>query len=267
MMSNFSCNQGMKNQNIKGGEKVMKCPLYTKSIEENILKEIDNSGGQFTAEEHAYIFEKEYGKFFETKDSLLGWVIPQSTYSLLALNWLIQYIKKNRFSRVLSMGAGNCVLEYLLKCAIPECEVTAADFDSYFIDKANVFFPSIKSVIFDFFKDNITKLNSEFDLVVFFGSAYVMDDKQFVDLFRQIKENNVKQIIDFHGGCIPYSEMLRYFIGDILRRFGIIRSYRGKFTGYVRTKNELRGLYKKAGMKSIIEMHIASHRYVAIISF
>lgn len=245
----------------------MKYPLYTKSINENILKEIDNCGGQFTAEEHAHVFEKEYGQFFATKDSLLGWVIPQSTNNLLALNWLIQYIKINRFNSVLSMGAGNCVLEYLLKCAIPDCEVTATDFDPYFIDKAKVFFPSINSVKFDFFKDNITKLNSEFDLVVFFGSAYVMDDKQFVDLFRQIKENNVKQIIDFHGGCIPYSEILRYFMGDILRRFGIIKSYRGKFTGYVRTKNELRHLYRKAGVKYINEMQVASHSMLLSILF
>jgi hypothetical protein len=165
------------------------------------------------------------------------------------------------------MGAGKCVMEYLLKCAIPDCEVTATDFDLFLIEKSKIFFPCINSVKFDFFVDNIADLNSEFDLVVFFSSAYVLDDEQFINLFRQIKENNAKEVIDFHAGCISYRDMLKYSVGDILRRLNIIKSYRGKFHGYIRTKNELRRLYKKAGVRSIIEPRTDSHRYIAICNF
>ena len=50
----------------------MKIKLYTLSHDVNILKEIDNNGGQFTAEEHAYAVKKEYGETtYQTKEQLI----------------------------------------------------------------------------------------------------------------------------------------------------------------------------------------------------
>jgi predicted RNA methylase len=244
----------------------MKYKLYTKSHNEKILKSIDNNGGQFTAEEHAYVTEKESEKCFRNKETLLGQYLSQSWKTLEHINWLVKYIENNNLKNIISMGAGNCVIEYLLKCALPEdYKITATDFDSYYINKAKEFFPSINVIQFDFFKDKIKDLRSNFDLVIFFGSAYVMDDGQLINLFKQLKENDTRQIIDIHTGCISYINMIPYIIGDILRKIGIIKSYRGKFHGYVRTKNELRRLYKDSNVTIIKETNITS-KYVAILN-
>jgi len=88
---------------------------------------------------------------------------------------------------------------------LPEdSKVVATDFNSFFIKKAKLHFPSIIPVEFDFFKDDLSdlqkKLKLDFDLAVFFGSAYVMDDPDFIRHFSKLKEIGVKRIIDFHGG-------------------------------------------------------------------
>ena len=50
----------------------MKIKLYTLSHDVNILKEIDNNGGQFTAEEHAYSIKNQFGESnYKTKERLI----------------------------------------------------------------------------------------------------------------------------------------------------------------------------------------------------
>jgi len=235
----------------------VKFKLYTKSHNEDLLKAIDNNGKQFTEHEHEYVVKKELGNLNREEYLSLNNDKPH------VIDWLTDYIKKNNFKNIISMGAGNCFLEYKLKCKLPECNITATDFDSFFIDKSKEFFPSINSIKFDFFKDNVESLKSEFDLAIFLGSTYVMDDSQFINLFSQFKAIGTRQIIDFQGGYIEYRDVPIYFASNILRKLNIIKSYRGKFHGYGRTKDEFERIYKKLGI-GVIETHIEPYKHVAI---
>lgn len=245
----------------------MKRKIYTKSHSEDLLREIDNDGGEFTAAEHAYIIEKDFGKEYETKESLMRHYLNSGYGKLSALGFLIKYVNDNGFKNVISLGAGQCVLEYLLKCALTEdSNVIAADFDMFFIKKAKLFFPSIIPVEFDFFKDDINdlskKLGMKFDIAVFFGSSYVMDDYDFIKLFRGLKEIGVKRIIDFQAGYIPFSEIPKT-IASKLKSY-VTTEYRGKFHGYSRTCGEVRRLYKQAGIDLIQETAVGNYKYVSI---
>lgn len=257
--------------------------MYTKSHNEDLLKEIDNKGGQFTGEEHAYVIEQEFAKEFESKESVLRWEFSQNPAKLSVLAFLMEYINKKRIKNIISLGAGSCTFEYLLKYALPEdSKVIAADFDSFFIEKAKIHFSSIIPVKFDFFTDDIgelqTKLKINFDIAVFFSSSYVMDDSQFIHLFRRLKEIGVKQIIDFHAGYVPYRDIprvilrrLKSYIVNELRKIEIMNqikrigsSYSGKFHGYARTRGELERLYKKAGVNLIKRISVDGYKYIAI---
>tara|TARA_B100000686_G_scaffold328897_1_gene389462 strand:+ start:125 stop:352 length:228 start_codon:yes stop_codon:yes gene_type:complete len=71
----------------------MKIKLYTLSHDVNILKEIDNNGGQFTAEEHAYTVKKEYGETtYETKEQLIRDYLVKDSNKLKCLSFLIDHI-------------------------------------------------------------------------------------------------------------------------------------------------------------------------------
>jgi len=284
----------------------MKLKIYTKSHNEALLRKIDNSGGLFTAEEHSYVMKTEFEKDFESKESILRAYLSTSPRKLSALAFLIEYVNAHKFDNIISLGAGHCVLEYLLKCAIPEeSNVVAVDFDSFLIEKTKLHFPSIIAETFDFFKDDIgqlqDKLDIKFDLAIFWGASYVMDDPQFIHLFNRLRQSGVKQIIDFHAGYLPYTRLplrvLNMSMTSIVRKLGkmkivnkiisrikpeswirkikivnkIIRKispeyYRGKFHGYCRTRGELRRLYKKAGLHLLKETPVrAYYKYIAIL--
>lgn len=261
----------------------MKRKIYTLSHDVNLLKEIDNDGSQFTAEEHSYAIEKEFSEtVYKTKESLLRYYLPLYLPKSDTLGFLIDSIKENGYKNILFLGAGQCVLEYLLKMSLPEdSRVVACDFSPFTVKKAKEFFTEITIEQFDFFKDDFaslqSKLNIRFDLVVLIASAYVMDDKDFIKLFGDLKKEGVKKVIDFHSGYIDSKSVIYHYLSpftssQLVRKIfrkpplGTADGYRGKFHGYSRNRGELRRLYKKSGFEIEKELSVSGYKYVAILS-
>lgn len=257
----------------------MKINLYTKGHNINLLKEIDNNGRQFTAEEHAYVTEKEFGdSFLRSREKLLRYYLSNNSAKLEALDFLIRRVTAQRYDNILSLGAGYSVLEYLLKLAVPEStQIVVTDFDAYVMEKVRLFFPEIVTLPCDLFKDDIKdiarSLKLKFDLAVFFSSAYVLDDAQFVSFFKDLKIIGVKEIIDFHAGYIDMKRIF-YNLIDKIKSNGRIRKicgkspievFRGKFHGYGRDRSELKKLYHQAGFHVEQEVSLKSYKYVAIL--
>lgn len=252
----------------------MKVKLYT-----NYYGDLGmNPENLLTSEEHAYGSKYKCGEIYNSKTSVIRYFLSQNYYKLAPLGFLIGFIRENNHKNIISLGAGVCVLEYLLKCALPEESVVcAADYDSFLIEAAKRFFPEIIPVEFDFAKDDMVslknKLNINFDLAVFFHSAYALDDDDLIRLFGGLSNSGIKHIIDFHGGCIQTKEALEYMFRDCrklvtgaLKRIKPVKalwekikpaaaseSVKGKFHGYGRTKREIRRLYKKAGVEIVKE--------------
>lgn len=255
----------------------MKKKIYTKSHDLELLKEVDNDGGQFTADEHAYVIENDQADMFKTKENLLRYNLPQSLDKLAALGFLFEAIEKEKHLNILSLGAGTCMLEYLLKLSLPEeTRVIACDFDGYLIEKAKSFFPEITAAKFDFFTDDIetllAQLGVRIDIAVFFGSAYVMDDEQFVKLFDGLRKAGAKEVVDFHAGYMGLKDKVKTLLlpisqNRVLRKmFGKkpLDAYPGKFHGYSRDRSELLKLYRKSGFVVRKEIVAGGYEYVAV---
>ncbi len=257
----------------------MKRRIYTKTYNADVLKGLGDENSIMTAEEHSYASEEEFGEHFYTTETLLRWYLSRNTDKLPALGFLIDHIYHNGFLNVLSLGAGPCVLEYLLKYSLPlDAHVVALDYTSFFIQNAQKLLSNIKAIKFDFFKEDILdlndRLNIKFDIAVFYGSAYVMDDLQFVDLLKKLKKIGVKQIIDFHAGYLDWKAIMTNLL-EPLRKITVMRkllrrppldNHIGKFHGYSRSRSELRRLYKEAGLSLIEETSAGDYLYVAILA-
>ena len=263
----------------------MKRKLYTKSYDMDILKEIDNGGGLFTAQEHAWSSEKQIGNtFLKTKDDLFCHLFRDLLQGNLGayppLQFFKEYVITNQYKNVLSLGSGSCLNEYLLKVSLPgDVTIVAADFDDYLIKKAGQFFPEIIPVTFDFCKDEVSdlenKLKLKFDIAVFFASAYIMDDFLFIKTFRRLKDSGVREIMDFHAGYIDLRSFITYLSTPLTKNNFVRKLFgkplvgkndcAGKFHGYARSRSELRSLYKRSGLKIIKELSIGNYKYVAIL--
>lgn len=256
----------------------MKTKLYTKGHDTELFKSIGNSDKQFTAQEHAYVRKVGLSEHFQSKEALLRYYLSESYYKLEVLSFLIKHIRKNNFHNCLSLGAGPCVFEYLLRCSLPiESNVVAIDFDPFLIDRAKEFFPEITAREFDFFKDDVVtfakSFKFNFDVAFFIVSACIMDDEDFIRIFRGLKESGIKQIIDVHGGYMDHKAVIKNIIKRAHTRVGKIFTKRpveqwsGKFLGFSRNRAELRRLYKESGFKIEKEFSLSGFKYVAILSW
>lgn len=258
----------------------MKRKIYTLSHNADILKEIDNNGGRFTAYEHALAIRNEVGETqYKTREDLLRHYLPVYLPLLSNLGFLVDSIRKNGYRNILSLGSGPSVLEYILKMVLPEeSRMIVSDFDPFIVEKVREFFPELIVERFDFFNDDIRSLQSglniEFDVVVLFASAYVMDDTEFIKLFTDLKKIGVKQIIDFHAGYMgPLHVMMSYLkplttnstIRRIFHKPPSVQGCRGKFHGYSRNRSELRKLYRNSGLSLQQEISVSNYKYVAIL--
>ena len=129
----------------------MKRKIYTKTYNADVLKGLGDENSIMTAAEHSYASGQEFGEHFHTTETLLRWYLSQNTDKLAALGFLIDHIYHNGFLNVLSLGAGPCVMEYLLKYSLPiNAHVVASDRTSFFIQNAQKLLPNIKAIKFDF---------------------------------------------------------------------------------------------------------------------
>ena len=183
----------------------------------------------------------------------------------LSIDFLIGFINENKSKNILSLGAGPCINEYILKmCIPPDCKITATDFNSFQIKRANKFFKNITAKEFDFTKDDVKKLGNNFDLVIFLHSSFTMNDYEFLHLIVELKKLGVKHIIDF-SGLMPIKRIPKQIFEDIWFKFKnrleTDKKTNGKILGYVRSKGEIRKLYQKAGLKVVDEVDIGIPNY------
>ena len=234
----------------------MKKKLFTLSHKESNLKILDQKK-VFSAGEHALISESELqDSILSDKNKLIEYSFNQNlNLKYFALREAINRINEKGYKKVLSLGSGMSDLEYFLYLGLSKyIKIVRSDFDTYFVKKANEFFPEFKTIKFDFFHDSISSLNENFDIAIFFGSAYVMDDLEFIRLFQDLKDGGFKEIIDFHAGYMPKVEHFKNYLRPTYRflknLFFNQKKYAGKFHGYWRSENELIKLYRLAGWKS-----------------
>jgi hypothetical protein len=253
----------------------LKRKVFTAAHRADLLEEMSRTDGPFSAEEHARLFKTEHVEVFSSRESLLAWYGSQDSVKFPAVDFVADFMARRSLNSVLSLGAGPCVLEYhLLTKLSPGARVIATDFDAFLIEQARRLFPELRSEVFDFFRDDVKSLLKKNDppvrLAVFFGSSYVMDDAQFVSLFRGLREAGIQDIIDFYPAFLSRNDCLKQLNPlSYLKRFSWIRRLfgkgsLGKFHGYARSRGELRKLYRMAGFSIAEEQRIANYEYVAV---
>ena len=257
-----------------GNQIVMKKKIYTRSHNPENLREIP-SETIFTSDEHSKISELELkDTILENRNKLLEYCLKKNLRTKFQpLSFLVDRIEEKNYSRVLSLGSGLSDLEYFLYLSLDkDKEILSSEFDRYFVEKSNEFFPEFETIEFDFFNDSLDSINKKIDLVFCFGSFYVMDDLQFIRLLKDIKAAGVKEIIDFHAGFMTKSAYLKNIIRPSYSTFKKLfikeeETCKGKFHGFSRSRNELINLYKKSGWIPVKEINdLGAYKFTCVLN-
>lgn len=244
----------------------MKFRIFTKVHPEGGIIKCNDK--RFTSDESTQLIHQMSPDKCTSKERILRELLQKESPKLIALDFLIQSIQKGGYKSILSLGSGSCAIESLLSGALPEtATITATDFNDFFIGRARTCFPEIISEKFDFYHDAIPELSKKtgirYDFAYFLNSAYVMDDEEFISLLSQLRDAGVREIADLSSAFVPWYRLPREIMGDI--RYELTGAFRGKFHGYMRTRNDFRRIYRKSGLTIGQECSLGPYRYVAIL--
>jgi len=252
----------------------MKVKLYAPGYES-----LGNKGEVLlSSEERTNITRERFAKHYENKSSLVSWYLSTETAKLEALRHLIEYAYQHRTFNVVSFGSGTCVLESLLKMALPKgSRVVALDYDQHSISKAKHFFPEITALQFDFIKGDygqlFKNLGGQFDLAIFMGSSAAMDDGDLIRVYSTLREvGEITHLIDFCAGYLTWIDCIKAPFKPIKRSTRVRRllglscdGYPGLFHGFGRSRSSLHRTYRKAGYGTIKRLPAAGYKYIAAI--
>jgi len=104
-----------------------------------------------------------------------------------------------------------------------------------------------------------------FDVAIFVGSSYVMDDDEYIRILNQLKKNDVKKVIDLTPTLVLYHKLPFVILNEIQLRCFAPHWDRGKFHGFMRTKHDFRNIYKNASWTLKEETAVGQYNYVAIL--
>ncbi|MAX49387.1 MAG: hypothetical protein CMD75_00960 [Gammaproteobacteria bacterium] len=250
----------------------MKRRLYTKSYDINELTKLD-SEKLFTAKESEELIEIELGRsVFRSKESVLEYYLPKCFSKFEALEFLKNRIEEEKYQNIISFGSGSSVLEYLLYLSLSKDKnIVSSEFNNFYVEKSNEFFPEFLTIQFDFTKDTLSKVDTNFDIAVFFCSSYVMDDDEFINFFKHLKSEGVKEIIDFDSAFMTKTTQFKNAIRPIIevaKKFKSTTSdnFEGKFHGYSRSRKELLNLYKESGWLVKKELTLGVYKFCAVLN-
>lgn len=222
-------------------------------------------------------------KYLKSKEVLIEWFWKTNPSRVHAsLSFLEEYCKENDFKNIVSFGSGLCTLEYLLwkyLSKFSDVFMVASDMEKRTIDVADALFPEIECVEFDFynhsFRDLKDRYGVDFDFAFMIDSTYSMNADAFVHFFKELRENELSNIVDFCGGIVSHKRYPREYLYRLYNGFNYILT--GELAnpesyipvdrpfGYGRTRSDLIRLYNEAGYRVVNEPVIDGIKYVAVL--
>ena len=172
---------------------------------------------------------------------------------------LIYFCKKNNIKNVLSIGAGESLTEITLKYALPDIQIMCTDYDLFICSKLEELFKEIEFKEFNMKKPDFSVFKAQYDLILFLGSSYVMNNQEYISLFKSFHRLNPKFVYIMIYSYIPIKDKINEIKGHLAQTFKIVTGYTtskdldppGVFHGYARDSHELKEIYRCSGWRAV----------------
>jgi len=223
------------------------------------------------ATEHRQLLEAQGFPAIRSREELVGRFLRTESRKLRVVDFLIRYVQEHGVQSIISLGAGTGVPEYLIALATG-CQVVASDYDPLHVRQASDLL-GIQACEFDITGGDFSKFpvaTSSPKLVLLVGSAYVMDDEEFVHLLGSMAAAGRPRVLDFELGYIDLPTRIALYRRDLVRLPMVRQVFRrahapalGKMHGFQRDRAALRTIYRRAGWKLAREFKLPPYSYAA----
>lgn len=149
---------------------------------------------------------------------------------------IVDLVKREGFSSIISVGVGTAYLEYNLKRLYPPLNLTCSDYTPQSIERLKQVFPECDAIeVFDMLKDRWKPCQNALYLLYRVDTEF--SDEQWKKLFITMGESNISDILFVPSVFLG----LRFFITEkLVNLWHRFRGYQITFAGYVRTKDTVK---------------------------
>ena len=269
---------------------LVKCEIRTSSWSNKVRQNLKDINERLTSDEKTIASTIDSYGFNKDRDTVLSNAITQSIVIGYIANtiYLALFFNNSYPITILSLGSGNCALEYLLCSYLPSgSKIIATDYDKYLLSKAKGFFPELDVRFFDFRNDKLDVVfpKEKIDMILSIASTHVLADIEFIDFIGCIKSKGVKVIIDvvvdfFADHSLAQLERNKEYNDKVTFSESIETIKDGKplfvtqnpgvkktiLTGFLRSVGYYLQIYSDGGAKSISASNPIAKQYASILT-
>lgn len=239
--------------------------------------------GELTISIQTLSRENKWGHFTSDTEYLLYHAKTESQ-KMERAKPLIEFCKTNGIKNILSLGSGDSITEIMTKKKLKEIELVCTDYDPFICSELRKLFTDIDFKVFDMKRDNPHIFGNNYDMALFCGSDYVMNNTEYLRLLSNLNEMGIKYVYIINSPFINLVEKIRQITMNILRIIGIVINHttlkdgrlqraltgkkKGIFHGYSRDIKELNMIHKKSNYDQIIRKFrgVSSLKYMPILT-
>ena len=239
--------------------------------------------GELTVSIQTLSRENAWGHFTSDNEYLLHYAKTEPQ-KMERAKPLIEFCKTNGIKNILSLGSGESITEITLKNELNNAKLICTDYDPFICSELSKLFTDIDFKVFDMKRDDPHIFGDNFDMVLFCGSDYVMNNAEYLELLSNLNEMGIKYIYIIFSPYISLVEKVRQIAINMLRITGIFVNYttlndgrlqraltgrkKGILHGYSRDLKELNMIYKKSNYDILSKKFggVSSLKYLPILT-
>lgn len=222
-------------------------PLFIKSVVNNLAERPLN------ADEFQQIRNYQY-LHFNNSEELLKEYQKQNPEKIERAYFISKILKEMPINTVISFGAGESVIEYIIKNQCPNIEISISDFDGVLLEHLEQVYKNIFSAYyrFDISKDTFDDLKEEHYQMAFINAVlYVLNDEEVKIFFKNLANLEIEYLLIVSLAHLELRNEIKRKIIEILKRILKKDTHGDKegntFWGWGRYKHEIVSLAKSSG--------------------
>ena len=222
-------------------------PLFIKSVVNNLAERPLNAGEFQQIRNYQYLH-------FNNPEEILKEYQNKNPEKIERAYFISKILKEMSINTVISFGAGESVIEYIIKNQRPNIEISISDFDGVLLEHLEQVYKNIFSAYyrFEISKDTLDVLKKGNYQMAFINAVlYVLNDAEVEVFFKNLANLKIEYLLIVSLAHLELRNEIKKRIIEILKRILKKDTHEDKegntFWGWGRYKHEIVSLAKSSG--------------------
>lgn len=216
------------------------------SFDDEIMKKLN--GKKLNKENWDIIRNDEDSACFsskKTREQFVAETEANKTYQIISEN-ILKMISEDHLEtrKIVSLGAGNGNLEYLLKKGNVNLRLEVTDYAPESITSVREYLTEADKVfVFDMFSDSYSELGANV-LILMSRVSTEFAKNDWIKVFSKMQKEGIKEVLFIPTECLTLNGIVAEVRNHLIH---FVKGKKSIFCGWMYTENEFKRIFKKSG--------------------